>query len=119
MSDTPTPPRIRAAIAAGMVAVERARAEGGTAAALDDAYRRAVDAHLPAAAPSTVVAPCPRDTCRCTHTAPCDRGWVELPPRTVHGHYYQRVTPCPMCRPEAHDRYARSVIYGSRTAKGV
>lgn len=35
-------------------------------------------------------AACPFTTCTCTHTAPCDRGWIE----NGNG-----VAPCPTCRP--------------------
>lgn len=49
-------------------------------------------------------ATCRREGCRCTHTAPCDRGWIDLPPVTVHQVDYDRVAPCPVCRPEAATR---------------
>jgi MoaA/NifB/PqqE/SkfB family radical SAM enzyme len=35
---------------------------------------------------------CPFRECQCTHTAPCDRGWIENSNGTVR--------PCPTCRPE-------------------
>lgn len=51
---------------------------------------------------------CYRKGCLCTHTEPCDRGWMDLPELTVHGYPYQRVAPCPTCRPEAALRLDKS-----------
>lgn len=48
-----------------------------------------------------VIRECHRPACRCTHTEPCDRGWLELPPITRNGIAYERVAACPICRPEA------------------
>lgn len=48
-----------------------------------------------------MIAHCYRAGCRCTHTAPCDRGWIEVEPHVNHGVTYERVAPCPVCRPEA------------------
>jgi hypothetical protein len=44
---------------------------------------------------------CNRKLCRCTHTLPCVAGWLDLPALTRHGVTYERVAPCPICRPEA------------------
>lgn len=38
-------------------------------------------------------AACPFRDCTCTHTAPCDRGWIDNDDGTS-------VRPCPTCRPE-------------------
>lgn len=58
---------------------------------------------------------CGRAGCRCTHTEGCDRGWVDVPsytdPRTLQT--YSPVAPCPVCRPERFDLYARGVERGS------
>lgn len=48
-----------------------------------------------------MAAGCGRPSCRCTHTDPCDRGWIDLPPSEYHGVVTARVAPCPICRPEA------------------
>lgn len=50
---------------------------------------------------------CLRRACVCTHTWPCDHGWIEQPwtdPDTMIT--YERVAPCPNCRPEAYERLA-------------
>lgn len=47
---------------------------------------------------------CGRAGCRCTHTEGCDHGWVDMPPRQLHGGTYTEVAPCPVCRPDAMDR---------------
>lgn len=47
--------------------------------------RRTVPSHGPA--------PCPWPECRCAHTPPCVRGWIDDPDAT---------RPCPVCRPEHH-----------------
>lgn len=52
---------------------------------------------------------CGRRDCLCTHTDPCDRGWLPLPPRVLHGKDYERVAPCAVCRPQSYDRYARAL----------
>lgn len=55
----------------------------------------------PTVAPGEFTGHCLRKGCRCTHTLPCDRGWLDLPDTTHHGVPIQRVAPCPVCRPEA------------------
>jgi hypothetical protein len=60
---------------------------------------------------------CRRDGCLCTHGAPCDAGWLDVPPTTKHGVTYERVAPCPVCRPEAADRIAADLARTSRGAQ--
>lgn len=57
---------------------------------------------------------CRRRGCLCTHTHPCDVGWIEMEPRQHNGQSYERVAPCPQCRPEAADRLAASIVRSSR-----
>lgn len=59
---------------------------------------------------------CRRRWCLCTHTAPCDVGWIEMEPREHNGQTYQEVAPCPICRPEAAERQAD---HYKRTSKDV
>lgn len=59
---------------------------------------------------------CYRKACRCTHTDGCDHGWIDLDPITNHGVTYERVAPCPVCRPEAaarRDNAARGARHAS------
>lgn len=58
-----------------------------------------------------------RQGCLCTHTDPCDMGWIEAEPFVRHQVTYQRVAPCPICRPEAADRLARRLERESRDAR--
>lgn len=62
---------------------------------------------------------CGRDTCLCTHTESCDRGWIELPPwrNPETGLSYDRVAPCPVCRHQAADRIAQRLERTSRDAQ--
>jgi hypothetical protein len=61
---------------------------------------------------------CGRAGCRCTHTAPCDHGWLDSPP--LHnpdtGIEYEQVAPCTICRPDAADRLAAQLRGESRPA---
>lgn len=57
---------------------------------------------------------CGQPLCRCTHDAPCDRGWLDMPPVHANGMDYQRVAPCPICRPGAATRYQRDLEATSR-----
>jgi hypothetical protein len=57
---------------------------------------------------------CRRRGCLCTHTAPCDAGWLDVDPMVRHGVTYQKVAPCPVCRPEAADRLAVTLQLTSR-----
>lgn len=47
--------------------------------------------------------PCIRTTfragCRCTHTDPCEYGWIETK-LIKDGREYDAVKPCPICRPD-------------------
>lgn len=43
---------------------------------------------------------CHREGCLCTHTDPCDYGWIPMPPIVRGSITYERVGPCPTCRPE-------------------
>lgn len=58
---------------------------------------------------------CRLEGCLCTHTDPCDHGWVDMPEQTVHGIVYRAVAPCPICRPEAAGRLAASLERTSRS----
>lgn len=58
---------------------------------------------------------CRQRGCLCTHTAPCDAGWVELEPRVTHGVTYERVAPCPICRPNAAAKLAAETERTSRS----
>lgn len=60
------------------------------------------------------VGSCGRTDCLCTHTAPCDRGWLDMPPEVVHQVSYERVAPCPVCRPDAARRYERHLYATSK-----
>jgi hypothetical protein len=60
---------------------------------------------------------CRREGCLCTHTAPCDAGWLDVTPFTRHGVTYHRVAPCPICRHEAADRIAANLARTSRGAR--
>lgn len=61
---------------------------------------------------------CGRTSCPCTHTAPCDHGWLDSPayhnPQT--GETYETVAPCAICRPDAHDKLAARLRGESRPA---
>lgn len=61
---------------------------------------------------------CGRTGCRCTHTPPCDHGWIDAPDRVNHetGMVYEQVAPCPVCRPDAADRMAAELKGTSRDA---
>lgn len=48
--------------------------------------------------PGTLTGPsCNIPRCACTHTEPCDRGWINI--EDDHGGV-TAVRPCPTCRPE-------------------
>lgn len=60
---------------------------------------------------------CRRRGCQCTHDYPCFHGWIESPwtdPDTMIT--YERVMPCPVCRPEAAARLATTIERTSRDA---
>lgn len=61
---------------------------------------------------------CGRAACLCTHTRPCDHGWLDSPdytnPQTAIT--YEQVAPCPVCRPDAHDKLAARLRGESRNA---
>lgn len=59
---------------------------------------------------------CGRSDCLCTHTAPCERGWLPMPPLHHNGQDYERVAPCPVCRPNAAGRLA---VTTERTSRSV
>lgn len=61
--------------------------------------------------------PCGRRDCRCTHTQPCERGWLTMPPVVAQGVTYERVAPCPVCRPEAATRYEAQLRASSKDVK--
>lgn len=44
---------------------------------------------------------CGRRYCRCTHSDGCEYGWIDMPPLVRGKHAYERVAPCPVCRPES------------------
>jgi hypothetical protein len=46
---------------------------------------------------------CPRLNCPCTHDEPCDRGWIN----SINENGYQRVKPCPNCKPDLASIMAR------------
>jgi hypothetical protein len=52
---------------------------------------------LPAAVPY-LDRHCRRRGCRCTHTPPCDHGWIEH--LAADGTPTDKTTPCSTCRPE-------------------
>ena len=97
---------VKRAIAHGKIAQATALQNGGDRAAGVAAYDDALEGHMPPPAQGWhPTVECGRWGCPCTHTAPCDRGWVDLQPRVNHAHPYQRVAPCPVCRPAAATRY--------------
>lgn len=57
---------------------------------------------------------CRRNRCRCTHTYPCDFGWIEAPQKRHNGQTYTRAVPCPTCRPEATQRLDEAAILATR-----
>lgn len=59
-------------------------------------------------------ADCDRRECQCTHTTPCYRGWLEMPPEHINGIDYERVAPCPVCRFEAATRYEQHLRQNSK-----
>jgi hypothetical protein len=66
-----------------------------TAFAMPAHLRRIVNASRDAERPRTAdtESHCGRPSCQCTHTAPCEYGWV--PSKTV----VDSVAPCPTCKP--------------------
>ena len=62
---------------------------------------------------------CGRTGCMCTHTEPCDHGWLAAPDRVNRetGMVYEQVAPCPVCKPDAADRIAQTLERTSRDAK--
>lgn len=44
---------------------------------------------------------CPWPGCNCTHSAGCDRGWIDADPLSDMG--YPAVTRCPVCRSAGQD----------------
>lgn len=57
---------------------------------------------------------CRRSNCRCTHTYPCDHGWIEAPTAARNGQTYNRTVPCPVCRPELTARIDEAAVFASR-----
>lgn len=57
--------------------------------------------------------------CRCTHTDPCDHGWIAGLPRIDQrtGISYEQVEPCPICRTDAADRWAAKLRGESRNTR--
>lgn len=62
--------------------------------------------------------PCGRKGCDCTHEDPCDRGWIENPPRVRNGQTYASVRPCPRCKPEAAHNLAAEADRRNHHARG-
>lgn len=98
----------RAAMTAGLAALEVERKAGGDRAQQLRAYDDALEvAHLRRIedVPPPPGMRCTRGDCYCTHTSPCVAGWLDDVPLRHNGLTYPRVVPCPQCRPDAYARY--------------
>lgn len=60
---------------------------------------------------------CRQPNCYCTHTAPCDAGWMTDHPAEHKGRTYDRVVPCPQCRPDAYAKYVVHIEATSHTVR--
>jgi hypothetical protein len=58
---------------------------------------------------------CRRIRCRCTHSHPCDHGWIEAPDHERNGQHYTRAVPCPVCKPELTERLDEAALLRART----
>lgn len=100
--------RARAAMTAGLAALAAEKLAGHDRAHQLRAYSDALEvAHVPAYedVPPPERLHCRQAGCYCTHTSPCQAGWLDIEPSHQNGHTYQRVVPCPQCRPDAYARY--------------
>lgn len=62
---------------------------------LVDEYR--VDQARRSGRPTGTEGHCGRPSCQCTHTAPCDHGWIDAPPPGATS--LAGAAPCPTCKP--------------------
>lgn len=60
---------------------------------------------------------CRRRGCMCTHDHPCEYGWLTMPALDHNGETYDRVAPCPICRPAAATRLAEELERTSRSVR--
>lgn len=100
--------RARAAMTAGLAALEVERKAGGDRAQQLRAYDDALEVgRVPRldALPLPSGMPCQRRGCYCTHSAPCQAGWMPSEEIHVRGRTYEQAMPCPQCRPDAYTRY--------------
>lgn len=57
--------------------------------------------------------PCPRVGCHCTHSDPCDRGWILETNKKGH----DTARPCPTCDPERAEIFRTSRSTEERNAR--
>lgn len=54
---------------------------------------------------------CRINGCLCTHTDPCQFGWIENEPRERNGQTYASVRPCTNCRPAQANRLRDESVF--------